>query len=94
MGHPSIWELRCGPVFDACLTHGWYGSATGWRVSLNGQDMGVYGGLEFAKARAQWEIWNRWRQAIPAYEAIMARQDEWKHGGGNPPAPRVKIRSD
>ena len=70
----KLWELKCGPVFSATITYGWYGNGTGYEARLNGELMGLYRNLDGAKARIEWEIWNRIRQMTPAYRAIRDRR--------------------
>lgn len=77
-----LWQLKCGPVFSAQITYGWQADRSGYAPSLNGEQMGFYGDLDKAKARIEWEIWNRVRQMTPAYRAIMDRRVLWENGSG------------
>jgi len=71
--------MRIGPVFRGEAT---YSDGKGrWSCSLNGEAMGGYPALAGAKARIDWEIWNRLRQVRAGYDVLMARKSDWQDGG-------------
>ena len=75
--------LRLGPVFSASVAYPTPASGSlYWAVSLNGEALGGYGAEDCARARAEWEIWNRVRLMRPGYMALLARREFWKSGGG------------
>jgi len=74
-------SIRVGPVFQGEVYHQTKDGWSGWRATLNGEDMAGYPTLAGGKARIDWEIWNRLRQARRGYEALMARKAEWEDGG-------------
>ena len=78
----KLWQLKCGPVFTADISHLWHGQQYCHRPTLNGEALGYYPKLDRAKARVEWEIWNRVRQMKPAYRAIMDRRASWEVGSG------------
>lgn len=57
--------------------YGCFGNATGYEARLNGEQLGVYHELAHAKARIDWEIWNRVRQTMPGYKMLLARRETW-----------------
>ena len=60
---------RIGPVFQRDVT---YADGDGWTCALNGEAMGGYPTLAGAKARIDWEVWNRLRQSR-ADDGLLAR---------------------
>jgi hypothetical protein len=85
-GHDGIWEVAFGPAFSATLTREG-GYPVRWRVTVNGQNFGTYQRVEDAKARADWEVWNRVRQMVPGYRVLLARREQWERGGSPAPPP-------
>lgn len=73
--------IRLGPVFQGEVYHQYKDGWSGWRAALNGEDMAGYPTLAGAKARIDWEMWNRLRQVREGYEALLARKAEWEDGG-------------
>lgn len=71
--------IHVGPVFSGEVTY--KSGRGGWRCTLNGQDMGGYPTMAGAKARIDWEIWNRLRQVRAGYEVLLARKADWEDGG-------------
>ena len=74
-------SLHVGPVFMGEVAYVSGGNGAAWRCSLNGQDMGRYPTMAGAKARIDWEVWNRLRQVREGYAVLMARKSEWEDGG-------------
>ncbi len=91
-GSRDRWEMKCPPLFGGTITYGWYGEATGYEARLNGERLGAYHELAHAKARIDWEIWNRIRQTIPGYKVLLARRETWEYGGGAFKKPQEKAR--
>lgn len=79
-GRRDRWELKCPPLFAASVTYGWFGDMSGYEASLNGEALGAYHELAQAKARVDWEIWNRMRQTAPGYRVILERRPMWEDG--------------
>ncbi len=71
-------SMRIGPVFYGEAT---YAGGDGWKCSLDGEAMGAYSTLAGAKARIDWEVWNRLRQTQEGYKVLMARKSDWQDGG-------------
>ena len=80
-------RLRLPPVFEGAvfLVEG------SWRCSLNGEAMGNYPVIDAAKARIDWEVWNRLQHIRDAYRRLLDRRTSWEHGAG--PAPAEKRNS-
>jgi hypothetical protein len=51
-----------------------------WAAMLNGQYMGGYGCSEHARARLDWEVWNRMRLAEKGLARIVERESAWRTG--------------
>lgn len=49
-----------------------------WYASLNGQKLAGYPTMERAKARVDFEIWNRIRLAVSPYKRVLARRASWE----------------
>ncbi len=73
-------NMRIGPVFAGEVTYAAFGTGWAWKASLNGQAMGGYPTIEQAKARIDWEIWNRLRQTEEGYKLLLDRHEQWKRG--------------
>ena len=74
----SLWV---GGVFHGEVSyHAEIAGKAHWRPTLNGQALGGYPTMEAAKARVDWEIWNRVRLMKPGYVALLARRSEWENG--------------
>jgi hypothetical protein len=73
--------IRLGPVFQGEVYRQYKDGWSGWRASLNGEDMAGHPTFAGAKARIDWEIWNRLRQTREGYEVLLARKAEWEDGG-------------
>jgi hypothetical protein len=74
--------IRIGPVFAGEVSYAAFSNGWGWKAALNGQDMGGYPTIEQAKARIDWEVWNRLRQTEDGYKVLMGRREDWKGGNG------------
>lgn len=92
-GMRDTWEMKCPPLFAATVRYGWFGDMSGYEASLNGEALGAYHELEHAKARVDWEIWNRMRQTVPGYKVLLARRETWQYGGGSFTKPAEKRAS-
>jgi hypothetical protein len=70
-----------GPVFRGEVYRQTKDGWSGWRATLNGEDMAGYPTMAAAKARIDWEMWNRLRQMRESFEVLIARKSEWEDGG-------------
>ena len=70
--------IHFGPVFRCEVSHSWCAemNASAWRCLLNGEALGHYPRIEQAKARIDWEVWNRVRQMVPGYKLLLERRAE------------------
>lgn len=73
--------IRVGPIFSANIVHACVNGCYRWQCSLDGGDMGCYPTLGGAKARLDWEMWNRVRLARPGFKILLSRREEWKDAG-------------
>lgn len=80
-GHIAGSSIQLGPLFQCEVYHIKEGNFSGWTCSVNGQRLSGYPTMAAAKARADWEMWNRIRQAKEGYGNLMARKLEWEDGG-------------
>lgn len=74
--------LSVGPVFYGEISPGMKDDHGCWRAILNGEYMGGYSTMGGAKARIDWEVWNRVRQMREGYKVLLDRREHWKDGGG------------
>lgn len=81
--------LHVGPVFSGEVSYSRDEGPKFWRCTLNGQSMGGYPTMAGAKARIDWEIWNRVRQMREGYAVLLTRKAEWEDGGNKPRPPEV-----
>lgn len=75
--------IHVGPVFHGEVFLTWCAemNASTWRCVLNGEALSSYPTIERAKARIDWEVWNRVRQMAPAYKCLLERRAVWDSGG-------------
>ncbi len=71
-------RLSLPPIFEAeiVLEDGQ------WRAMVNGQRLSAYRTREEAKARCDWEVWNRVRCFRAGYLNLLARRASWENGAG------------
>jgi hypothetical protein len=69
-------RLSLAPVFEAEI----FRDGEYWRATLNGERLSAHPTIEDAKARCDWEIWNRVRQFKSGWLALLARRESWKNG--------------
>ena len=76
--------IHVGPVFHGEVFQTWCAgmNANAWRCVLNGEALSSYPTIQRAKARIDWEVWNRVRQMTPGYKRLLERRPGWQDGGG------------
>lgn len=79
-GHKAS-TLIVGPIFQGEVYFQTDDKGGFWRATLNGEKLAGYPTMERAKARVDWEVWNRLRRSVGSYKLVLARRASWENGG-------------